>query len=757
MDESHPLLTNTQGQGSLRAAPSAPDYQAFDNQGLVLETDLTETNTLPSDDRDDRGVDIGTVPGGAQQADISTAACEADTVSIVTIGEEQEKVALGGEEILFRLRLAHIYGDLDWANHLRRLNDKSREDVHVQILDKLREQPISIHQKIRLSRYLRDRMDTTSVSSLTSQQARKRQKSRRSKFKPSVGIWNGNIGTISAYFGSHVASYFVFLKFLVYLDVLMALLLFGLVTLPQILSNNNAAPEGLSGDFGVVSTSVIFFGAYSDTKWGFYDRPLAFFLTWAAVNVLCFLVIVSSMYIRYSLSKRVETSEDEFPFSTTVFSSWDHALTKPEGAGLRTNVIITNTKEMVREERSPDKSTCCQSTGQFVIRAVVNMLVVAVLGGSGYLIYLVADTWDSSLDIPRWLDDLLRTYKLPLVVAALKMFVPLIFDQVIRLEGYAPRTELKVTIARTALFYLASLVVFLLSMYEVSTQCIRDVNVTASTATKNRAVCCWENEVGEEVVKVVLIDLGQILLTTLLFDFLRAAVIKCGAFTSLGYREFTVASEVLDVIYGQSLVWLGLFFSPLLAAMGVVKLVIVFYFRYVTARMCKVPPRTFFRASRSGNFFMFILLINFFVCFFTMAYAVIELKPSTDCGPFKAEDHVFEILTSRVGDLPTWIRDVIVYVSTPAIVIPVILFLLLGVLYFKAKSASYTRVIDKLREQLRFERRVEKREVFARARIIYAGPQVSGTGSSPRQRQMTTVSSRTSITDTATTSSLSHP
>ncbi|XP_070208105.1 transmembrane channel-like protein 3 [Littorina saxatilis] len=191
--------------------------------------------------------------------------------------------------------------------------------------------------------------------------------------------------------------------------------------------------------------------------------------------------------------------------------------------------------------------------------------------------------------------------------------------------------------------------------------------------------------------------------------------------------------------------------------MGVVKLVIVFYFRYVTARMCKVPPRTFFRASRSGNFFMFILLINFFVCFFTMAYAVIELKPSTDCGPFKAEDHVFEILTSRVGDLPTWIRDVIVYVSTPAIVIPVILFLLLGVLYFKAKSASYTRVIDKLREQLRFERRVEKREVFARARIIYAGPQVSGTGSSPRQRQMTTVSSRTSITDTATTSSLSHP
>ena len=85
-----------------------------------------------------------------------------------------------------------------------------------------------------------------------------------------------------------------------------------------------------------------------------------------------------------------------------------------------------------------------------------------------------------------------------------------------------------------------------------------------------------------------------------------------------------MASEVLDVIYGQSLVWLGLFFSPLLAAVGFIKLIIVFYFRYVTARMCKVPPQRVFRASRSGNFFMFILLINFFVCLFTMTYAVIE-------------------------------------------------------------------------------------------------------------------------------------
>ncbi|KAL8601815.1 hypothetical protein ACOMHN_020550 [Nucella lapillus] len=229
------------------------------------------------------------------------------------------------------------------------------------------------------------------------------------------------------------------------------------------------------------------------------------------------------------------------------------------------------------------------------------------------------------------------------------MLVPPLFNLVIQLEKWAPRTELKLTITAP---------------------------ITPQNRTNGSDVCCWENVVGEELLKVVLIELGQICLTTLILDHFRAALIRCGKCVKLGYREFSVASEVLDVIYGQSLVWLGLFFSPLLAAVGFVKLVVIFYFRYVTARMCNVPSSRVFRASRSGNFFLSILLLNFFVCLFTMTYAVIELEPSYHCGPFKTQSHVYAILTSRVGDLPHWFRDVIVYVSTPAIVVPFILFLL---------------------------------------------------------------------------------
>ena len=50
------------------------------------------------------------------------------------------------------------------------------------------------------------------------------------------------------------------------------------------------------------------------------------------------------MYVRYSLSKKSETNEDEFPFSARLLSSWDYTLSKPEGAALRTKAIVTNTK-----------------------------------------------------------------------------------------------------------------------------------------------------------------------------------------------------------------------------------------------------------------------------------------------------------------------------------------------------------------------------------------------------------------------------
>jgi len=48
--------------------------------------------------------------------------------------------------------------------------------------------------------------------------------------------------------------------------------------------------------------------------------------------------------------------------------------------------------------------------------------------------------------------------------------------------------------------------------------------------------------------------------------------------------------------------------------------------------------------------------------------------------------------------------------------------------YFKVKAASYQRLISELRRQLRFERRVEKRKVFATGRAMSTGNGINLTG-----------------------------
>uniref|UniRef100_A0A5F9D851 Transmembrane channel-like protein n=1 Tax=Oryctolagus cuniculus TaxID=9986 RepID=A0A5F9D851_RABIT len=106
--------------------------------------------------------------------------------------------------------------------------------------------------------------------------------------------------------------------------------------------------------------------------------------------------------------------------------------------------------------------------------------------------------------------------------------------------------------------------------------------------------------------------------------------------TSLGLQEFDIARNVLELIYAQTLVWIGIFFCPLLPFIQMITLFIMFYVKNISLMMNFQPPSKAWRASQMMTFFIFLLFFPSFtgvLC--TLAITIWRLKPSADCGPFR--------------------------------------------------------------------------------------------------------------------------
>ncbi|CAL1532390.1 unnamed protein product [Lymnaea stagnalis] len=667
------------------------------------------------------------------------------------------------EELMFKLRHAHLNPEFDWHRAISTVNRQTgKTKVFDDVLSSLREYPLPIRQKLALREVIgrKIQMEETPVRGrrLSVKKIIDQKKNIKKTARGSIGminngfvpfdLWANAIGRIAAYFGTNVASYFRFLRFLVLLNIAVCLIMFCFVSLPQIIPRDVINDDVKSGFFGLLSNTIFFYGAYSNTTLGNheeddtvqYNRPLAYLTTWSCVNILAILVIVISMYVNYRQIKQSHEGKDEV-YSSQLLTGWDFSVTSADGVRIWSLAIATYFKEAKRDDQDKNDLTIKQRVALLCLRLLCNLISIGILGGSCYLIYYVAqNTIKPGLDIPSVISDFFVKYQLTFIVAGLKVFIPRFLSFLLVFERYHPRTQIKLQIARTAVFYVASLVVFLASIYAISTQCVGKLNSennstsSGNTTTQQvyqEAYCCWENEVGEQLFQVVILDLAVSLVVGLVTSGGKTALTKCLNFKKFGESNFDVADLILDLVYGQSLIWLGLYFAPFFGAVALVKLFLLFYFNYAIAVYLCVPTNNVFKASRSGTFYMFILLITLFVCLFPMTYAIIKFEPSVSCGPFRTRDRVYHVLTREIGDSPSWLQDIINYASTPLVIVPLLIVLILVIVYYKARSATQKSEAKELRNHLQFERKVEKRKIFARAKLNHGISASSGLNDPP--------------------------
>ncbi|XP_064459083.1 transmembrane channel-like protein [Ornithodoros turicata] len=249
------------------------------------------------------------------------------------------------------------------------------------------------------------------------------------------------------------------------------------------------------------------------------------------------------------------------------------------------------------------------------------------------------------------------------------------------------------------------------------------LKVEESTKERLRKLC-WETMFGQEIVKLTVMDVVMTIGSTVVTDFIRALIVRyandCWCWDLEqgfpGYGDFKIAENILHLVNNQGMVWMGMFFSPGLPAINTVKLCILMYVRSWAVLTCNIPHETVFKASGSNNFYFMLLIIMLFVCTLPVGYAMVWLEPSWHCGPFSGYFRAYRVFTTYLDNtLPSWMNKIIEYLTSPGVVIPLILLLVLIIYYLVSLAGSLRESNNDLKLQLRREKDVVKKPAPATA------------------------------------------
>ncbi|XP_030325885.1 transmembrane channel-like protein 1 isoform X2 [Strigops habroptila] len=477
------------------------------------------------------------------------------------------------------------------------------------------------------------------------------------------------------HFGSSVASYFIFLRWMYGINMILFGLTFGLVMVPEALMGKPygslprktvpRAEEASAMNFatlwdfsGFAQYSVLFYGYYNNQRtigWLKFRMPLSYFLVGVGTIGYSFMIVIRTW---------------------KMFTSWDYLIGNPETADNKFASITTS-------------------------------------------------------------------FKVNMVMSLLGMFCPTLFDVISSLENYHPRIALRWQLGRIFALFLGNLYTFIIALMDeinlkLEEEKIVKYNMTIWEASLYNGTIpenstappiqvdpadvprgpCWETMVGQEFVRLTVSDTMTTYITILIGDFLRAVFVRffnyCWCwdleYGFPSYSEFDISGNVLGLIFNQGMIWMGSFYAPCLPAINVFRLHTSMYLQCWAVMCCNVPQERVFKASRSNNFYMAMLLFILFLSTLPAVYTIVSIPPSFDCGPFSGKTRMFEVISETLEhDFPSWFGKVFGYASNPGLVLPFILLMVLSIYYLNATSKSYKEANLELKKKLQSQAEENKR------------------------------------------------
>ncbi|XP_042523072.1 transmembrane channel-like protein 8 isoform X1 [Dipodomys spectabilis] len=566
------------------------------------------------------------------------------------------------------------------------------------------------------------------------------------------GLWDGALYEIGGLFGTGIQSYFTFLRFLLLLNLLTLLLTASFVLLPlawlhppgpgpALNLTAGQCPDSQQPQSGIpkfhnqlwniltgraFNNTYLFYGAYRagpESSSG-YSLRLAYLLSPLACLLLCFCRTLHRMV--KGLPQRLLLGQDyKAPLSAKLFSSWDFCIRVREAAIIKTHEISNELKVELDEDHrfllSQQRSRtqrACHLLSYLRVNVLIGLLVAGAISAIFYATKYSQDHREEPLFV-------VLQYLPSGVIALVNFLGSQLFVILVQLENYAPSTEVNLTLFWCVVLKLASLGMFSFSLGQ-----------TVLCIGRNRSSCesygynacdyqCWENSVGEELYKLITFNFLLMVASAFLVSLPRRLLVErfSGHFwTWLDREEFLVPKNVLDIVAGQTVTWMGLFYCPLLPLFNSVFLFITFYIKkYTLLRNSRASPRLF-RASSSTFFFQLMLLLGLLLAAVPLVYVVSSTHSSWDCGLFTNYSAPWQVVPELVAlQLPLPAQQVLHYLSSHTFGFPLLILLSLILTVCISQSQANTRAIHGLRKQLVWQVREKWHLVEDLSRLLDPG------------------------------------
>ncbi|XP_011718334.2 transmembrane channel-like protein 8 isoform X1 [Macaca nemestrina] len=545
-----------------------------------------------------------------------------------------------------------------------------------------------------------------------------------------LGLWEAALYEIGGLFGTGIRSYFTFLRFLLLLNLLSLLLTASFVLLPlawlrppdpgPALNLTLQCPGSCQSQPGVLrfhnqlwhvltgrafTNTYLFYGAYrvGPESSSVYSIRLAYLLSPLACLLLCFCGTLRRM-VKGLPQKTLLGQGYQAPLSAKVFSSWDFCIRVQEAAIIKKHEISNEFKVELEEGRrfqlmqqQTRAQRACHLLSYLRVNILIGLLVVGAISAIFWATKYSQDNKEESLF-------LLLQYLPPGVIALVNFLGPLLFTFLVQLENYPPNTEVNLTLMWCVVLKLASLGMFSFSLGQTILCIGRDKTSCESYGYNACDYQCWENSVGEELYKLSIFNF----LLTVAFAFLvtlpRRLLVDqfSGRFWAwLEREEFLVPKNVLDIVAGQTITWMGLFYCPLLPLLNSVFLFLTFYIKkYTLLKNSRASSRPF-RASSSTFFFQLVLLLGLLLAAVPLGYVVSSIHSSWDCGLFTNYSAPWQVVPELVAlGLPPIGQRALHYLGSHAFSFPLLIMLSLVLTVCISQTQANARAIHRLRKQL---------------------------------------------------------